>query len=323
MTQRTTGWGRLALGAAVLLAACGGGRDAGAGGEAADTTAAAMDSAPTATIALRVDGLAAPEAARFDPELGVYFVANINGSPLAKDGNGFISRLTRDGKVDSLKFIAGGRGGVTLNGPKGMAINGDTLWVADIDAARAFDKRTGKPITSVSLTGRAKFLNDAVVGPDGAIYMTDTGFADDGKGGMGEHPGPDRIFRIDGRKATVALEFADKPGPNGITWDSAGSRFVIVSVAAKPIFTWAPGDSAASVLAEGPGGMDGVEPLGDGRLLITTWTDSSLFVLDAGKITKLIGGLPGPADIGFDRERGRIAVPSLTDNRLEFVDLPQ
>jgi sugar lactone lactonase YvrE len=319
MTQRTTGRGRLALGAAVFLMACGGGRDAGQSGEAADTTAAA-DSAPAATIALTVDLLEAPEAARFDPELGVYFVANINGSPLGKDGNGFISRLTRDGKVDSLKFIAGGRGGAVLNAPKGMAISGDTLWVADIDAARAFDKNSGKPILTVTLTGRARFLNDAVVGPDGAIYMTDTGVADDGKGGMA-HPGPDQVFRIENRKATVALTFADKPGPNGITWDSAGSRFVIVPFGAKSIFQWAPGDSSARVIAEGPGMMDGVEPLGDGRLLITSWADSSLFVLDAGKITRLLGGLPGPADIGFDRERGRIAVPSLTDNRLEFVDL--
>jgi hypothetical protein len=76
-------------------------------------------------------------------------------------------------------------------------------------------------------------------------------------------------------------------------------------------------------MADGPGGMDGVEPLGDGRLLISTWSDSSLFLLDAGKITKLLGGLPGPADIGLDRERGRIAVPLLTENRLEFVDLAQ
>ena len=319
MTQRTTGRGRLALGAAVFLMACGGGRDAGQSGEAADSTAAA-DSAPAATIALTVNLLEAPEAARFDPELGVYFVANINGSPLGKDGNGFISRLTRDGKVDSLKFIAGGRGGAVLNAPKGMAISGDTLWVADIDAARAFDKKSGKPILTVTLAGRARFLNDAVVGPDGAIYMTDTGVADDGKGGMA-HPGPDQVFRIENRKATVALTFADKPGPNGITWDSAGSRFVIVPFGAKSIFQWAPGDSSARVIAEGPGMMDGVEPLGDGRLLITSWADSSLFVLDAGKITRLLGGLPGPADIGFDRERGRIAVPSLTDNRLEFVDL--
>jgi sugar lactone lactonase YvrE len=320
MTHRTTGSGRLALGTAALLAACGGGRDASERSGMADTAAAAGDSAPAAAIALTVDSLETPEAARFDPELGVYFVANINCSPLGKDGNGYISRLTRDGKVDSLKFIAGGRGGAILNAPKGMAIRGDTLWVADIDAARAFDKRSGKPITSVSLAGRAKFLNDAVVGPDGAIYMTDSGVADDGKGGMA-HPGPDRIFRIENRKATVALEFADKPGPNGLTWDSAGSRFVIVPFQGKSIYQWTPGDSAATVITDGPGMMDGVEPLGQGRFLVTTWTDSSLFVLEGDRITKLIGGLPGPADIGLDRERGRIAVPLLTENRLEFVDL--
>jgi sugar lactone lactonase YvrE len=312
MAQRTTGRGRLAL-AAALLAACGG-RDAREGAGNPDTTPAAVDSGPAAAIALSVDSLEAPEAARFDAELGVYFVANINGTPLAKDGNGYISRLTRDGKVDSLKFIAGGRGGAVLNAPKGMAINGDTLWVADIDAARAFDKRSGKPLASVSLAG-ARFLNDAVVGPDGAIYMTDSG---------GDNaPGTHRVFRIENRKPTVALTFAGEPGPNGIAWDSAGSRFVIVSFGAKSIFQWAPGDSVPTVITEGPGMMDGVEPLGDGRLLITSWADSSLFVLEADRVTRLLNGLPGPADIGLDRERNRVAVPLLTENRLEFVDLPE
>jgi sugar lactone lactonase YvrE len=320
MTQRKTGWGAVLLGA-MALAACGGG-DAGEEVRGADTAASAVaaDAAPRAAIALTVDSLEAPEAARFDPDLEVYFLANINGSPLAKDGNGYISRLTRDGKVDSLEFIAGGRGGVTLNAPKGMAIKGDTLWVADIDAARAFDKRTGKPIATVSLAGRAKFLNDAVLGPDGAIYMTDTGVADDGKGGMG-HPGPDRVFRIAGRKATVALEFPDKPGPNGITWDSAASKFVIVSFQAPSIYHWTPGDSAPTVIAQGPGMMDGIEPLGDGSFVVSTWTDSSLFVLEGDNITTLLRGLPGPADIAFDPERNRVAVPLLTENRLEFVDL--
>ena len=313
MTQPTTGWSRLALGAVAMLAACGGGREAGEGEGAADRTAGAADST-VATISLTVDSLEAPEAARFDPALGVYFVANINGEPLGKDGNGYISRLTRDGKIDARKFIAGGQGGVTLNAPKGMAIKGDTLWVADIDVARAFDKRSGKPITSVSLAGRAKFLNDAVLGPDGAIYLTDTGVTDDG------HPGPDQVFRIEKGKATVALQLPDKPGPNGITWDSAGSRFVVVVFQGKSIYQWAPGDSVATVIAEGPGMMDGVEPLGDGRLIFTSWADSSLHMFDAGRITKMVGGLPGAADIGLDLERGRVAVPLLTENRLEFVD---
>jgi sugar lactone lactonase YvrE len=320
--RQWTGGARL-LGAAAglaALAACGGGRETGGMAGGTDTTAAA-DTAPlSAAIAHTLDSLQAPEAARFDPELGVYFVSNINGSPLAKDGNGYISRITRDGQVDSVKFIAGGRGGVKLDAPKGMAIQGDTLWVADIDAARAFDRRSGKPIATVSLVGKAKFLNDAAVGPDGAIYFTDTGFGDDGKGGMG-HLGPDRVFRVEGRKATVALEFKDKPGPNGLTWDSAGSTFVIVPFQATSIFRWAPGDSAPTVVAEGPGMMDGIEPLGDGRFVVSSWADSSVFVLEGDKITTLVAGLPSPADIGFDAESGRIAVPLLMENRVEFVDL--
>jgi sugar lactone lactonase YvrE len=309
MRQKSTGRARMLLGAAAglaALAACGGERDTGASAGGADTSAAAGGTALSAAVALSVDGLDQPEAARYDPELAVYFIANINGDPLGKDGNGYISRVTRDGKVDSLKFIAGGRGGVKLDAPKGMVIVGETLWVADIDAVRAFNKRTGKAITSVSLSG-AKFLNDAAVGPDGAIYLTDTG--------------TNRVYRVDRGKGTVALEFKGLGGPNGITWDSTAAKFVIVPFEGTSIYLWAPGDSVPTVAVDGPGKMDGIESLGDGRFLVTTWTDSSLYVLQDDKLTKLVGGLPGAADIGFDRERGRIAVPLLTEDRLEFVDL--
>jgi sugar lactone lactonase YvrE len=308
--RQWTGGSRILLGttaALAALAACGGGRETGGMAGGTDTTSAA-DTAPlSAAIAHTLDSLQAPEAARFDPELGVYFVANINGKPLGKDGNGYISRITRDGQVDSLKFIAGGRGGVKLDAPKGMAIKGDTLWVADIDAARAFDKRSGKPITTVSLANEAKFLNDAAVGPDGAIYFTDTG--------------TNRVFRVADGKATVALDFKDLQGPNGITWDSAASKFVIVPFEGKSIYRWAPSDSVPTRVVEGPGQMDGIEALGEGRFVVSTWADSSLFVLEGDKITKLVGGLPSPADIAFDAEGGRIAVPLLMENRVEFVDL--
>ncbi|MGH7580305.1 MAG: SMP-30/gluconolactonase/LRE family protein [Gemmatimonadales bacterium] len=319
MRRREAGRVGMLLGAAAMVAACGGGRDAGERASAADT-AAAVDSGPRATVALSVDGLRTPESARFDPELGVWFVSNIDGPPLAKDGNGFISRLTRDGKMDSLRFIAAGRGGAKLDAPKGLAIQGDTLWVADIDVARAFDKRTGKPIATVSMAGRANFLNDAAVGPDGAIYFTDTGIANDGKGGMGA-PGANRVFRVLGRKATIALEFKDKPGVNGIVWDSTGARFLMVPFGDTSIYQWVPGDTAPRVVAQGPGMMDGIEPLGDRRFVVTSWADSSLFLLQDDKITRLMGGLPGPADIGLDLERGRIAVPLFTENRLTFVEL--
>ena len=46
-----------------------------------------------------VAGFEAPESARYDRDLDVWYVANINGSPVARDGNGYISRLHGDGNV--------------------------------------------------------------------------------------------------------------------------------------------------------------------------------------------------------------------------------
>src|SRR3954453_5611543 len=142
-----------------------------------------------------------PESARYDRDLDVWFVSNVNGTPTAKDNNGYISRLRPDGTPYTLKFIEGGKKGVTLNAPKGLAISGDTLWVADINYARAFNKRTGAAIANVNISGRAKFLNGAAVGPDGAIYMTDTGVIF-GSSGEVSHPGPDQVFRITKAGAT-------------------------------------------------------------------------------------------------------------------------
>ena len=134
-------------------------------------------------------GMKTPESARYDAAQDLWFVSNINGNPSQKDGNGFIVRLTAEGAaMDSTPFIQSGKNEVALNAPKGMALVGDTLWVADIDAVRAFNARTGAPIASLEIKGAA-FLNDVVAGPDGSIYITDTGVRFDDKGQM-THPGP-------------------------------------------------------------------------------------------------------------------------------------
>ena len=70
---------------------------------------------------------------------------------------------------------------MTLNAPKGMAIVGDTLWVADIDAVRGFNRKSGALVANIAVPG-AKFLNDVTAGPDG-LYITDTGIHI-GAGGM-------------------------------------------------------------------------------------------------------------------------------------------
>lgn len=265
--------------------------------------------------------LQGPESARFDRDLDVWFVSNVNGNPSGKDNNGYISRLRPDGTPYNLKFIEGGKKGVTLNAPKGLAIKGDTLWVADIDAARAFDKRTGAPIASVEARGRAKFLNGAAVGPEGAIYMTDTGVIFGPKGEM-SHPGPDQVLRITRAGATTAISSAKLEAPNGIAWDQRNKRFVIVSFGGKGIYGWKPGDKDVQSIGTGPGQQDGVVVLPDGRVLISSWADSSLFVLEDGQTKKVATGIPSPADIDFSEKDSRVAVPQLLVHKVQFWELP-
>jgi sugar lactone lactonase YvrE len=262
-----------------------------------------------------------PESVRFDAAEDVFFVSNINGVPSAKDNNGFITRVRAEGgEIDSLMFIAGGRGGVTLNAPKGLAITGDTLWVADIDAVRAFDKRTGRAIASHVIQG-AVFLNDIATGPDGALYITDTGIRIT-ESGM-THPGPDRVFKLTRNgQASTALQLDSLVGPNGIAWDDGNQRFIIVTFSANDILAWKPGDSTTTSIATGKGVFDGVERLADGRILVSSWADSSLYVLDGSALVRAAGGVQSPADFGVDTKRNRVAVPIFEGNRVELFAIP-
>ena len=304
--------------AVTIGAACGRGeRSAARGGDTTAAASADSAAAPSGDSA-RLEGFQNPESAKYDAELDVWYVSNVNGAPADADGNGYISRLKGDGTMDSLKFIVGGQGGVKLDAPKGMALQGDTLWVADIHSVRGFDRRTGKPVASIEAKG-SKFLNDVAIGPDG-LYVTDTGLEGGAKGLS--HTGPDRIYRVAGRKATVALEGDSLTGPNGITWDGAGKRFILAPNGGKVVQAWVPGGKALRPLGTTKGQLDGVEVLGADQFLITSWADSSLFVLNNGTVTPVAGGLPSPADIGIDTKRNRVAIPLLLENRVEFRALP-
>src|SRR5436305_7557802 len=162
----------------------------------APAAAPTLPPSPGATKLIVVEGFLTPESVLYDPAQDIYFVSNINGGPTAKDNNGFISRVRPDGAVENLKFVEGGHSGVTLNAPKGMALRGDTLWVADIDVVRAFDAKSGVPRDTVSLAGLgAVFLNDIATAQTGALYITDTPLRLDDVGNM-LLPGPDRTFPI-------------------------------------------------------------------------------------------------------------------------------
>jgi len=293
--------------------------------EGGDSAAAPDVATATATLPTApTTGLSTPESARYDADLDTWFVSNINGGPSAKDNNGFISRIDPANAATATKWVEGGKNGVELHAPKGMAIVGDTLWVTDIDALRGFDKRTGAAVATIDFAPlKATFLNDVAASPAGTLYLTDTGIHFDEQGNMTQ-PSVGRIFSVKGRTAEKVMEDEHLAGPNGIAWDQANARFVIAPFSSSALQSWREGDPKVQQINVGAGGFDGIEVLANGHYLVTSWADSSLSVgSDGTGLIRVASNLEAPADIGVDTKRGWIAVPRFNANRIDWVAVPK
>lgn len=293
-------WTRPAIiaGALCLCAACG-------------KPAARLGDRAPATIA--DVGLAQPESALFDSTDDVYIITNINGDPLAKDGNGFISRLAPNGTVLSLKWIDGTAPNVTLNAPKGTAIVGDTLYVADIDVIRLFNRTSGAPIDSIPVPG-ATFLNDVAAGADGTVYFTDMGLKA-GKSGFIDS-GTDAVYRLDGHKPVAIVTGPNLGRPNGVTAGPDG--LTVVTYGSGSIYEINPSTGERTNLPiPDQGQLDGVVRLRDGTLLISSWQAQAVYRLSPeGRFTVAVDSVPSPADIGYDTHRGFLLIPLLSKSEL-------
>jgi sugar lactone lactonase YvrE len=298
---------------ACLLVAAACGRE----GESAELSAARK--------LVTLEGFDGPESVRYDPQQDRYFVSAMMGPGSAKDGLGYISRIDAEKLNGAERFIESGKNGVTLNAPKGMALQGDTLWVADIDVLRAFDRRTGAPLADIELASAgAVLLNDVAVGPDGSLHVTDTGIAMTPLGVI--YRGGDKILSVaPGGAVSVVARGKELGRPNGITWDPDGKRWIVVSFDpfASEVYSLAEGSSERKPIARGKGKFDGVERLADGRILVTSWSDSALHVFADGEDRLLVRGIWQPADLGVDTRRLRVAIPLALQGRVEIWNIPQ
>jgi hypothetical protein len=274
-------------------------------------------SAGGAVPVAHIDALEDPESVRYDADQDVYFISNMLGYGSAKDGAGYIVRALAGDPSKADVFIESGRNGVTLNAPKGMAIVGDTLWVADIDVVRGFDRRTGRPVGQIDFSPEhPTLLNDLAAAPDGSLRVSDSGVLMSDKGVL--YRGGDRIFEISNRQVRVIASGPQLGRPNGLTWDARGQRWLVVNFADFGAALATFNGNAREVLSDGKGRFDGVEALTDGRVLYTSWSDSSVHVYANGSDRQLIRNLPSPADLGVDTRRGRIAVPLSGAGRVEI-----
>ena len=278
---------------------------------------------PDAGYVTTIGGLHDPESVRYDARQDVYFISNMVGHGSTKDGNGYVVRVSAADPTQSQVFIEGGKNGATLDAPKGLAISGDTLWVADIDVLRAFHRVSGAPLRTVDFASLgAVMLNDVAVGPGGEVRVTDTGIRMTDKGIF--FVGPARVFALGPGAAIRTVASGPAIGqPNGITWDPSGRRWVVVSF---DRFHWEVkalvGDSIRNLLSrDQQAKLDGVEVLPSGGILYSSWADSSLHLLDSSGDRQVIRELREPADIGIDTRRMRVAVPMPMMGRVQLWSL--
>lgn len=272
------------------------------------------ESPEDAPMAVAGVGFATPESVLHDAAADVYLVSNINGAPLDKDGNGFVSRLSPDGTVLALKWIDGAADGVTLNAPKGMAIADGVLYVADIDCVRMFDAASGTPEGEVCPEG-ATFLNDVAPAPGGGVLVTDSGLDS-----TFSPAGSDALYHVAGGQAVPVIRDPGLGAPNGVA--SGGAGVWMVTFMSGQIYQVTGEDQAAELMAVDGAQFDGIEMLDDGRVLISNWATSCVHVLATdGSLACTFPDLEAPADIGVDRQRGRVLVPLFNANEVRIIPL--
>ena len=277
---------------------------------------------PLQPLTLDKAGFKTPESVLYDEVDDVYLVSNINGAPTAVDNNGFISRVNPDGTIATLKWIEGGKNGVTLDAPKGMAIRKNTLIVADIQTLRSFDRKTGAVLGSVTLS-EASFLNDVCIASDGSLLATDSGFKPDFS-----DSGTDALITCAAQKPdgtasrTPSLQVEKVPGrkPNGICCLPSGARCWVTWVTGEILVD---GTAGSVVIAKLPKAqLDGIVALDENTFLVSSWEGKCVYqvVRKPGKaaieITELATDLEAPADIGYDTKRKRLLIPLFTQDKV-------
>jgi hypothetical protein len=262
--------------------------------------------AAQATKLWELAGFKAPESALPAPDGRVIYISNVAGQPAEKDGEGFISKVSTDGKMMEERWVTG------LDAPKGMALVGGRLFVSDIDRLAEIDVAAGDIVARHEASG-AKFLNDVAADGQGRVYVSDMM--------------TNTIWRFADGRFEAWLQSAALKSPNGVLIH--GDRLIVAAWGPiKEGFTTSTpgnlvevnlGTKAVRDLGSGApvGNLDGVEPLGTDAYLVTDWMNGALFRIEAsGRATQLLKLKQGSADLGYMPNQRTALIPMMMDGTL-------
>jgi DNA-binding beta-propeller fold protein YncE len=248
-------------------------------------------------------GLKNPESTYFDADSGFIFVSNVAGDPSQTDGNGWISKLSKEGKVLSEKWVSG------LNAPKGLRSREGYLWVTDIQSLLKIDIKSGIIVLRV-LIPSAQFLNDLAFGPDGVLYISDTLAS--------------RIYEYRDSKVGVFAEGESLESPNGLL--VVDGKLVVAAwgftrdfknATSGRLYSLDLKTKAQAFITPAPvGNLDGLEQDGSG-FLVSDWVAGKVLRIDSsGAVEVLFSGFKGAADIGWIAGERVLLVPRMGEDRV-------
>ena len=257
----------------------------------------------------KVTGLKTPESV-VQAKNGKIYVSEING--FGKDGDGQIT-VIENGKK---RVFATG-----LDDPKGLAIIGKTLFVADKTKIMKIDME-GKVQTFVPASAFPTpplFLNDLEADPQGNLYVSDSGdLFGSGKGGA--------IYKIS-PKGEVKLLINDKQdarvkAPNGLLADDTGKVLIYVDFASGILYSLNTETKALNDVAEGFGGSDSLLHRSNGTMYVSDWKGGKVFSVNTkGDVALVKGGYQSAADIAITKDEKYIMVPDMKAGELDFIPL--
>lgn len=251
-----------------------------------------------------LEGFSHPESVVYHAQTDSLYVSNINGDPAAKDGNGFISKVSVQGEIVEMQWASG------FDAPKGLAVNKASLYLADIDELVEVDINTATVVNRY-VEPDALFFNDVSLDKDGSVFIADT-FTNS------IHCLKDGIF-------SRWLHSSSLRGPNGLFIEA--DRLLVTAWGIEEGDEAAPGqvlsvslqDKSISILGDEntEGNLDGIQINNDGDYLITNWTLGKLLLLKkSGEVQTLLTLEKGSADLGFIPAKNIVIVPMLLSNKL-------
>lgn len=253
-----------------------------------------------------------PESVVSDASGKHLYVSNINGQPTQLNGKGYISKLSINGKVLQQHWLKG------MDAPKGMAIKGDLLYVADMQQVHVVSISQQRIVNSL-IAPKAKMLNDITIGDDGSVYISDLL-----GGGIYRIKSPIKS-RI--KHHTLAMWFNPKqlPHPNGLLWHNDSLLVASWGLGMNNDFTTQTPGSIYKVnmgttvnkpslvplaAAKQMGNLDGLTQ-DNGSLYVSDWISGDLFKVTKAKREKLLTLKPGLADISS--HNGLLFAPLMMD----------